>query len=65
MLENSPASTQELERAAIDALAFAKTEADLEEWRVKYLGRRGEVSTLLRSVGTLPPQERREARRQP
>ena len=61
MLENSPASTQELERAAIDALAFAKTEADLEEWRVKYLGRRGEVSRLLRSVGTLPPQERREA----
>ena len=61
MLENSPASTQELERAAIDVLAFAKTEADLEEWRVKYLGRRGEVSTLLRSVGTLPPQERREA----
>ena len=50
-----------MERAAIDALAFAKTEADLEEWRVKYLGRRGEVSRLLRSVGTLPPQERREA----
>ena len=61
MPENSPASTQELERAAIDALALTKTEADLEEWRVKYLGRRGEVSTLLRSVGTLPPQERREA----
>ena len=61
MPENSPASTQELERAAVEALALSKTESDLEDWRVKYLGRRGEVSTLLRSVGTLPPQERREA----
>ncbi len=33
----------------------------LEEWRVKYLGRKGELPFLLRSVGGLPEGERREA----
>ena len=61
MLESSPASTQDLESAALDELAASDSEADLEEWRVRYLGRRGEISTLLRSVGSLPPDERREA----
>ena len=61
MPESSTASTQELEHAALEHLAAAESEAGLEEWRVRYLGRRGEVSTLLRSVGSLPPEERREA----
>ena len=61
MPESSTASTQELELAALEHLAAAESEAGLEEWRVRYLGRRGEVSTLLRSVGSLPPEERREA----
>ncbi len=61
MAENATASTQELERAALDSLAAAKSESQLEEWRVAYLGRRGELSTRLRSVGSLPPEDRREA----
>ena len=61
MPERSVASTQELERAALDSLAAAKSEAELEGWRVKYLGRRGLLSAQLRSVGSLPPEERREA----
>ena len=61
MPEASPASTQELERAALDSLAAAKSETEIEEWRVEYLGRRGVLSTRLRSVGTLPPETRREA----
>lgn len=61
MAENATASTLELERAALDSLAAAKSEAQLEEWRVAYLGRRGELSTRLRSVGSLPPEHRREA----
>ncbi len=60
MPERSVASTQELERAALDSLAAAKSEAELEGWRVKYLGRRGLLSAQLRSVGSLPPEERRE-----
>ena len=55
------ASTQELERAALDSLAAAKSEAELEDWRIEYLGRRGVLSSRLRSIGTLPAEERREA----
>ena len=61
MAESATASTQELERAALGSLAAAKSEAELEEWRVAYLGRRGELSSRLRSVGSLPAEERREA----
>ena len=61
MAEGLTASTQELERAALASLASAKSESELEDWRIAYLGRRGELSTRLRSVGSLPPEERREA----
>ena len=61
MPESSPASTQELERAALDSLTAAKSESEIEEWRIEYLGRRGIVSSLLRSVRTISPEERREA----
>ena len=54
-------STQELERAAIESLADAKSESELETWRIQYLGRRGLLSSRLRLVGSLPPEERREA----
>ena len=61
MAESSAASTQELERAALDSLAAAKSETELEDWRIAYLGRRGELSVRLRSVGSLPAEQRREA----
>ena len=61
MPDSSVASTQELERAALDSLAAAGSEAELEEWRIEYLGRRGVLSSQLRSVGSLPADERREA----
>ena len=56
-----PETTQELERVALDSLASANSETELENWRIEYLGRRGIISTRLRSVGTLPQDERREA----
>ena len=61
MAGSADASTQELERAAIESLAAAKSESELEEWRIEYLGRRGVLSSRLRAVGTLPAEERREA----
>jgi phenylalanyl-tRNA synthetase alpha subunit len=42
-------------RAAIDA---ATTSADLEQVRVRYLGRQGALTQLLRSLGTLAAEER-------
>ena len=61
MAGSADASTQELERAAIESLVAAKSESELEEWRIEYLGRRGLLSSRLRSVGNLPSEERREA----
>ncbi len=61
MAGSADASTQESERAAIESLAAAKSESELEEWRIEYLGRRGLLSSRLRSVGNLPSEERREA----
>ena len=41
--------------AEIDA---SNTQEDLESVRVRYLGKRGEVTSLLKTVGSLPPEER-------
>jgi phenylalanyl-tRNA synthetase alpha chain len=43
------------------ALAGVHDAASLEALRVTYLGRSGEVTTVRRSIGTLPPGERPEA----
>jgi phenylalanyl-tRNA synthetase alpha chain len=40
------------------AIARAATSAELEQIRVRYLGRQGVLTSLLRSLGTLPPAER-------
>ncbi len=39
-------------------VAAASTVKDLEEIRVRYLGRKSELTTALRSIGDLPPEER-------
>ena len=40
------------------AVAAASSTADLEEVRVRFLGRKAELPNLLRDVGKLPPEER-------
>ena len=40
------------------AIRAAGTSAELEELRVRYLGRRSELTATLRSIGELPPDER-------
>ena len=45
-------------RAAREAVVAARTAAELEQIRVKYLGRQGALTQLLRSVATLPAAER-------
>jgi phenylalanyl-tRNA synthetase alpha chain len=44
--------------AALAALSAAETADGLQEWRNRYIGRSGEVTLLLRSVGSLPPEQR-------
>jgi len=43
---------------AREAIARASTAAELDQLRVRYLGRQGAVTQLLRALGTLPPDER-------
>ena len=47
--------------AARAELADATDDATLEQWRVTHLGRRSELTGILRSVGSLPREERRDA----
>jgi phenylalanyl-tRNA synthetase alpha chain len=43
---------------AREAIERAEASADLEALRVRFLGRQGALTQLLRSLGTLPPEER-------
>lgn len=49
----------ELSRQARSELAASTSPASLEEWRLKFLGRRGTLTQVLRGLGELPPAERR------
>jgi phenylalanyl-tRNA synthetase alpha chain len=55
---------QKLERQALDALQNVHTGQMLEAWRVGYLGRKGELTVIVRSVGSLPTAERPAAGRE-
>src|SRR5436305_295876 len=48
-------------REALVALAEAGNGAALEEWSIKYLGKKGQMTALFRGVGALPPEERAAA----
>jgi phenylalanyl-tRNA synthetase alpha chain len=52
------ADLHHLRRQAEGAIADAATAAELEELRVRYLGRKAELTRTLRSIGELPPEER-------
>ena len=43
---------------ALAACRGAQTSAELEAIRVKYLGKKGEITQLLRGMGKVPPEER-------
>ena len=48
-----------LERKALEDLDHADSAETLEDWRVAYLGRRGQLTRILRGLGSLTPEERR------
>ena len=45
---------------ALEELSSADDQHALEEWRIAYLGRRGEMTAILRGLGPLSPEVRRE-----
>jgi phenylalanyl-tRNA synthetase alpha chain len=54
---------EELRVRATRDLEAATTSESLEQWRLAYLGRRGELTTALRGVGQLPADQRPAAGR--
>jgi phenylalanyl-tRNA synthetase alpha chain len=52
----------QLELDLTQAIAAADTSAALEDLRVTALGKSGSISGLLKGMGSLSPDERREAR---
>jgi phenylalanyl-tRNA synthetase alpha chain len=49
---------EEIEAEATGAIEAAGGTAELEELRVRYLGRKAELTTILRGIGELPEEER-------
>ena len=53
-------SIDQLTRDALDELNAIGAADGVEQWRVSYLGRRGQLTGLLRSLSQLEPEQRRE-----
>lgn len=51
---------EEIRGEATAAIAGASSSAELEDLRVRYLGRRAELTTILRGIVELPPRQRGE-----
>ena len=49
----------EVRERALGELESADSLERLEEWRIAYLGRRGQITQILRGLGALSPEERR------
>jgi phenylalanyl-tRNA synthetase alpha chain len=57
-MPDAPARIEELRREAEAAIASAASSAELEELRVRFLGRKAELTGILRSIAELPPEQR-------
>jgi len=49
-----------LQKEVLLSISQASTEKEISEIRVKYLGKKGSITQVLKSLGTLPESERRE-----
>ena len=49
---------EEIRKAAADEIAAADSTEELEELRVRYLGRKAELTAILRGIAELPAEER-------
>jgi len=58
---SSAHQVEELKLKALRELESIPDTKSLEEWRISYLGRRGQITQVLRGLGSLPEDQRREA----
>lgn len=52
------AKLKKIEEAALQAAAEAATEVELQQVRARYLGRKGEITAVMKGMGQLTPEER-------
>jgi phenylalanyl-tRNA synthetase alpha chain len=57
-MPDAPARLEELRREGEAAVAAAGSSEELEDLRVRFLGRRAELTGILRSIGELPAEQR-------
>jgi phenylalanyl-tRNA synthetase alpha chain len=57
--DNLLRNLEELQAKALEELGTSSSPEALEQWRVAYLGRRGQLTQVLRGLGALAPEERR------
>ncbi|MFC1988427.1 phenylalanine--tRNA ligase subunit alpha [Chloroflexota bacterium] len=50
---------EQLKTEALKELEGVTITSELEQWRVRYLGRKGELTMILRGLAGLPPEERK------
>jgi phenylalanyl-tRNA synthetase alpha chain len=55
---------EKLKNEVVISISHASTEKEISDIRVRYLGRKGSITQLLKSLGTLPESERREVGRE-
>ena len=58
-IDSSLQQLEEVKASALQELEASQTLEQLEEWRIAYLGRRGQLTLILRGLGSLKPEERR------
>ena len=49
---------EEIKRSSLEAIANSADAAELEALRIKYLGKKGELTAVLKQMGSLSPEER-------
>jgi phenylalanyl-tRNA synthetase alpha chain len=54
---------EKLHNEVLNSISQASTEKEISDIRVRYLGKKGTITQLLKSLGALPESERREAGR--
>ena len=59
--KNSVAIINEIQGKALADLASASSIYELQQWKVFYLGRNGKLTSILRNLGTLAPEDRRNS----
>jgi phenylalanyl-tRNA synthetase alpha chain len=57
-MPDAPARLQEIRAEAQEAIAAAATASELEQLRIRYLGRKAELTSMLRSIKDLAPDQR-------